>query len=69
LALPAGALFPAVSVTLCGVPGVSESEAGLAVTPAGNPLSATFTLSVKPLTAVAVSSTGCPAAPMVTLRD
>ena len=38
LALPACALLPAVSVTLCGVPGVSETDAGLAVTPAGNPL-------------------------------
>jgi hypothetical protein len=44
LALPGWALLAAVRVTLCGVPGVSESEAGLAVTPAGNPLSATLAL-------------------------
>jgi hypothetical protein len=69
LALPACAPLPAVSVMLCGVPGVSEAVAGLAVTPAGNPLSATSTVPVKPSTAVAVSCTGCPAPPMVRLRD
>lgn len=68
-ALPAWALLPAVSVTLCGVPGVSETEAGSAVIPAANPLSATLTLPVKPLSAVPVTCTGCPAPPMVRLRD
>lgn len=69
LALPACALLPAVRVKLCGVPGVSEADAGLAVTPAGNPLSATLTVPVKPFTAVADSCTGCPAPPTVRLRD
>ena len=69
LALPAWALLPAVSITLWGVPGVSETEAGLAITPAGNPLSATLVVPVKPFSAVAVTCTGCPAPPMVRLRD
>jgi hypothetical protein len=68
LALPGWALLPAVSVTLCGVPGVRESVAGLAVTPAGNPLSATLVVPVNPLIAVAVSCTGCPVPPAVRLR-
>jgi len=48
---------------------VSESDAGLAVTPAGKPLKATLTVPVKPLSAVAASWTGCPAPLTVTLRD
>lgn len=69
LALPACALLAAVSVKLCGVPGVSEADAGLAVTPAGNPLTATLAVPVKPFTAVAVTWTGCPVPPMVRPRD
>ena len=67
--LPACALLPAVSVTLCGVPGVNETEAGLVTTPAGKPLKATAMVPVKPLSAVAVSWTACPVPPMVRLRD
>jgi hypothetical protein len=69
LALPGVVVLAAASVTLCGAPGVSESEAGLAVTPAGNPLRATLTVPVNPLSAVAVSCTGCPVPPAFKLRD
>ncbi len=48
---------------------MSETEAGLAVTPAGSPLNATLALPVKPFSAVDVSWTGCPAPPMVRLSD
>lgn len=68
-ALPAWALLPAVSVTLSGVPGVTDTEAGLAVTPAGNPLSATLVVPLNPFTAVTVTCTGCPAPPTVKLSD
>jgi hypothetical protein len=67
--LPAWALLPAVRVTLCGVPGVSVNVAGFAVTPAGKPLTATLTVALKPSSAVADNCTGCPAAPIVRLRD
>jgi hypothetical protein len=69
LALPNWALFAAVRVTLWGVPGVSESDAGLAVTFAGKPLRATLTLPVKPFSAVAATWTGNPVAPGVRLSD
>jgi hypothetical protein len=59
----------AVRVTFWGVPGVSESEAGVAVTPAGKPLIALSMLPVKPLSAVAASWTGCPVPPGVRLRE
>ena len=68
LAFPACALLPAVRVMLWGVPGASDTEAGFAVTPAGNPLNATAVVPVKPLSAVAVSCTACPVPPMVRLR-
>src|SRR6202012_3691432 len=64
-ALPAAALLPAASVTLCGVPGVNVNVAGDAVTPAGRPLRATLTVPVKPFRAVADNCTGFPAAPIV----
>jgi hypothetical protein len=54
---------------LWGVPGVSETEAGLAVTPAGNALNATAVLPLKPLSAVAVNWTACPTPPMIKLND
>jgi hypothetical protein len=69
LAVPACAMLAAVRVMLWGVPGVSETDAGLAVTPAGNPLNATAVVPVKPLSAVAVSWTACPTPPMIRLRD
>jgi hypothetical protein len=58
-----------VSVMLCGVPGVNVKEAGLAVTPAGKPLTATLAVPLNPFSAVADNCTGCPAAPMVRPRD
>lgn len=69
LAFPACALLPAVRVMFCGVPGVSDTDDGFAVTPAGNPLNATAVVPVKPFSAVAVSCTACPVPPMGRLRD
>ena len=51
----ATALAEAVSVTLCAMPGVNTNVVGFAVTPAGRPLNETFTLPVKPFSAVAVT--------------
>ena len=67
--LPRVVLAAAVSVTFCAVPGMSDSEAGLAVTPAGNPVMATETLPVKAFSAVAVTCTAEPVAPATRLRD
>jgi hypothetical protein len=64
-ALPAAAVEPAVSVKLCAAPGVSISVAGLVVTPAGRPLSATDTVLANPLEATAVTLTCCPDPPAV----
>jgi hypothetical protein len=66
---PAAALVPAVKVTLCAVPGVRFSVAGLAVTPAGRPLIATETVPVNEFSAVAVTLTWEPAAPGVSVSD
>ena len=67
--VPAAALKPAASVTLWATPGVSVRVAGLAVTPAGRPLSVTLTGSVKPLNGAAVTDTFAPAAlPMMSVR-
>ena len=68
VALPALAEDPAVMVTLCAVPGVRFKDAGFAVTPAGRPAMATFTVPVKPFTAVALTLSAEPAAPAVRLR-
>jgi hypothetical protein len=68
-ALPAWALLPAVSVTLCGVPGLRESVEGVAVIPAGSPLRTIFVVPANPFKAVADTCTGWPAAPMVRLKD
>jgi hypothetical protein len=68
LVLPALAEAPAVIVTLCAVPGVRFKEAGFAVTPAGRPVIATFTVPVKPFTAVALTLIVEPAVPAVRLR-
>jgi hypothetical protein len=51
------------------VPGVSVSAAGVAVTPVGSPVRATATVPENPLTALAVTLIGIPAAPAVRLRD
>jgi hypothetical protein len=69
VAFPAAVEEAAVRVTCCAVPGVRVSIAGLAVTPAGSPLSVTATRLEKPLTALAVTEIGTPVAPAVRLND
>jgi hypothetical protein len=65
--LLAAALAAAVSVTLCGVPGVIVDDAGAAVTPDGNPLSTILTPALNPLIAVTEIAVPAPAAPPVML--
>src|SRR5216683_828400 len=62
---PADAVPSAVIVTVCGVPGVSLSDAGVAVTPAGRPEMTTDTGALKPLIAVVVAETCWLPAPAV----
>jgi hypothetical protein len=69
VALPAAAVEAAVIVTFWAVPGVSVNAAGVAVTPAGRPMRATATGPENPLTALAVTLIGIPAAPAIRLRD
>jgi hypothetical protein len=69
VALPAAAVEAAVIVTFWAVPRVSVNAAGVAVTPAGSPARATATVPEKPLTALAVTLMGTPAAPAVRLKD
>jgi hypothetical protein len=57
------ALAAAVSVVLCAVPAVRESEDGLALTPAGRPLIVTATVPEKPFAGTAFTLTICPAPP------
>jgi hypothetical protein len=65
----AGAFATAVRVMFCGVPGVRARVDGVAVTPAGKPrLSETFTVPLKPFKAVAVTATGSPFAPAVSVK-
>jgi len=59
VALPDTAFDAAVNVVLCGVPGVSLSVDGLAVTPEGSPLGLTLMVPVKPLIAVALTARSC----------
>ena len=66
--MPAAAEEAAVMVVLCAVPGVRFKDAGFAVTPVGRPVIATFTVPVKPFTAVALTLIVEPAAPVVRLR-
>jgi hypothetical protein len=63
VAEPAVTALLAVRVTLCAVPAAKVSVAGFAVTPAGSPLRATVTGAANPFIALAVTLTGCPAAP------
>src|SRR5260370_39131286 len=63
IALPAAALGPAVTVTVCAVPEVKLSVAGCAVTPPGSPAIATLTSPVKPLAGTAFTLTCCPPPP------
>lgn len=53
------ALEAAVRVRVCAVPGVSVRVEGLAVTPAGRPVSATETADEKPFAGVAFTETVC----------
>ncbi len=69
VALPGAAPEAAVSVTLCAVPGVKESVAGLAVTPEGSPVMVTATGPLKEFTAVARTPAFEPVAPATTVRD
>jgi hypothetical protein len=57
----------AVKVMVCGVPGVTVGEEGVAVTPVGRPVMATATPDVKPLIAVTESVVETPVAPPVML--
>jgi hypothetical protein len=66
VAEPPIAALLAVKVMFCAVPAVKVSVAGVAVTPAGNPLSATVTGAENPFIALAVTLTGAPAAPPIT---
>lgn len=66
VAEPVATVVSAVKVMFCAAPGVSVSAAGFAVTPAGNPLSATVTGEAKPFMALVSTLTGCPVAPPVT---
>jgi hypothetical protein len=63
--LPETAFALAVRLTLCGVPGVSVSVAGCAVTPAGSPVIATDTIPVKPFNPAALTLSCCPAPPAI----
>jgi len=63
---PLVAVDEAVMVTFCGVPGVSVSVDGAAVTPDGSPPIATVMLPANPLAAVALTATVFPEAPAVT---
>ena len=65
VAFPIVAFDAAVSVMLCGVPGVSVRVVGLAVMPVGNPLTETFTVPVKLFSAVALTEIACPGLPAV----
>jgi hypothetical protein len=56
------AVAEAVSVTVCGVPGCSDTVEGLAVTPAGSPVIPTLTVPLKPFNAELLSVT-CVLAP------
>jgi hypothetical protein len=63
IALPTAAFAAAVNVIFCAVPGVRESVAGCAVTPAGNPVIATLTTPEKLLDGTAFTLICCPVPP------
>lgn len=69
VAVAAPALDAAVKVVLCAAPGVSESVAGLAVTPLGRPVMAMATVLLKELTAVARTLTFEPLSPATSAAD
>jgi hypothetical protein len=66
VAEPLATTVSAVKVTFCAAPAIKVSAAGFAVTPAGNPLSATVTGEVNPFIALALTLTDCPLAPALT---
>src|ERR1700733_2976914 len=68
LALAAAAEAFAVKVMDCGVPGVRDRVDGLAVTPAGRLVSEMLIVPENPLSAVAETEVGSPAAPDCRLR-
>ena len=61
----AAALAAAFRVTICGVPALTLTDAGLAVTPAGSPVIATATVELNPLIAVTLTDTCADAPPPV----
>jgi hypothetical protein len=65
--VPATALAAAVTVSVCGVPGVTVGVAGFTVTPAGSPLTAIPTPAVNPFTPLTETAVDPPAPPAVTL--
>jgi hypothetical protein len=67
-AVPAAALWVALRLMLCGVPGVRLSVAGFAVTPAGKALTVTLTIPAKPLSATEETCTVCAVPPAVRAR-
>jgi hypothetical protein len=67
VALPDAAEDAAVSVTVCGVPGIKVNVAGLAVTPDGSPATVTLTVPVKPFCAAAFTLTVWPIPPAVSV--
>jgi hypothetical protein len=69
VALPATAADDAASIIDCAVPGVRVRVAGVAVTPEGSPARVTVTGLEKPLTALAVTLTGHPAAPGTSVSE
>ena len=68
VAFPIVAFDAAVSVMLCGVPGVRVRVVGLAVTPVGSPLIVTLIVPLKLLRAVAFIEMGWPGLPAVSDR-
>src|ERR1700753_2869409 len=69
VAEPIAAPAPAVHVTFCGVPGVSVSDVGLAVTPAGSPAMPTATGEAKLPIAVAFNESAVPVVPATIVCD
>lgn len=67
-AFPITAFAAAVRVRLCAVPGDRLRVDGLAVMPAGRPLSLTLTVPLKPLLEIAFTETDSPPPPCVTVR-
>ena len=65
VAVVEAALAAAAKLTDCGVPGMSVTVDGVAVTPVGKPLAVAWMVPENPFSAVAVSETGCAEPPAV----